>query len=140
MYAGVVNELYYAKDNVPVFHQFKNTYQFYDDAGRFYLIAVKNRQIFANTRFKNTRRGSEPREPDVNNYDFAKLYVKLSEPTVKWFTHNDVGKQLILYERVSGRSFVVTLKMQEKNGAKRRTGSVWVKGLDRLTLVALLNQ
>lgn len=144
MYGGVVNELYYAKDNVPVYRQYKNTYHFYDDAGRYYLIAVKNRQVFENVRFKNKARRSATAtaaaEPVTNNYDYAKLFVKMGESTVNWFTHRDIGRQLVLHERVSRRSFVVTLKAQEKNSAKRRTGSVWVRGLDKHTLSTLINQ
>jgi len=142
MYDGVVNELYYAKDNVPVYRQFKNVYHFYDDVGRYYLIAVKNRQVFENARFKNKTRTppNQPNEPVVNNYDYTKLFVKMGDPSVRWFTHNDIGRQLVLHERAGRRSFVVTLKAQEKNGAKRRTGSVWVSGLDKLALLQLLNQ
>jgi hypothetical protein len=144
MYGGVVNELYYAKDNVPVYRQFKNSYHFYDDVGRHYLIAVKNRQMFENVRFKQKTRSpttaTQPQEPVVNNYDYTKLFVKMGDPSVRWFSYGDIGRQLVLHERTSRRSFIVTLMAQEKNGVKRRTGSVWVRGLDKFTLVELLNQ
>lgn len=143
MYRNHVNEEYYAKDNVPSFYQFKDKYHFRDDLDRQYMIATRDRQVFANTRFKNTRPRSsvEPKEsePFVNNYGLVKLYVKLADPSVGWFSRKDVGKSLILYDR-SGRAYTVVLKSHEKSNAKRRTGSVMVKGIDNPTLRHLINQ
>lgn len=107
------------------------------------MIAVKDRQLFANTRFKNTRNprhtSTAPLEPVVDNFDVAKLYVKLTDPLSQWFKRRDMGKQLVLKERAGGkRSFVVTLKSQENAGS--RTGTVYVTGLDKETLSQILNQ
>lgn len=139
MYGGVLNEVYYAKNNSPTFNQFKGRYHFYDAEDRQYMIAVKDRQLFANTRFKNSRTPSHGKgESFFNNYGYAKLFVKLTEPTMQWFGHRDIGKELVLYERISQRSFIVTLKSHEKSNVKRRTGTIWVKGLDKVTLDQLL--
>lgn len=145
MYKNKVNELYYAKDNVPSFYQFKNKYHFYDDRDRQYMIATKNRQVFQNTRFKNTRPRSSSAptvfEPYVNNYGLAKLYVKLADRLSPWFERKDVNKTLTLYDK-SGRygPFHVILESHHKSNEKRRTGSVMVGGLDKHTLVELLRQ
>jgi len=141
MYGSVLNEEYYARNNSPTFNQFKARYHFYDADDRQYMIAAKNRQLFANTRFKNSRtpRGGRE-EPFFTNYGYAKLFVKLTEPTMSWFGHRAIGKELVLYERASGRSFVVILKSHEKSNVKRRTGTIWVKGLDKMTLTQLLGQ
>lgn len=140
MYGGILNETYYAKNNSPAFNQFKGHYQFYDAEDRQYMIAVKERQLFANTRFKNSRTPKGKGEPFVNNYGHAKLFVKLTVPTMPWFGHRDIGKELVLYELGNRRSFVVILKSQEKSNVKRRTGAIWVKGLDKVTLSQLLGQ
>lgn len=144
MYKGQINERYYARDNTPSFYQFKQRYHFYDEQGRQYMIVTKNRQVLQNMRFKSTRLSSTTtQEPVMNNYDQAKLYVKLSEPMTPWFGYKDVGKRLVLIERGGDgmlRSFTVELKSYEKNSASRRVGSIYVKGLDRATLTEILNR
>lgn len=135
-----VNELYYARDNNPSFYQFKKSYHFIDSQDRQYMIAVKNRQTFQNTRFKNTRTPSVGlKEPVINNYDFVTLYVKLTDPETKWFGYSDIGKPLILSEKGSGIEHIVILKTAAKHSVTRRTGTIQVKGLLKEDLLHLLN-
>ena len=140
MYKNKIDEQYYAQDNTPSFYQFKGKYHFYDTSGRQYMIATKNKQVLQNTRFKNNRRVEPPPlQPVFNNYGQAKLYVKLTSPLVPWFSRSDVNKRIELYENAeNGATFVVELKSSEKNSAKRRTGSVYVKGLDQYELNRIL--
>ena len=142
MYSGRINERYYARNNTPSFYQFKDTYQFNDDQGRLYKIATKNRQVFENTKFKNKRARSAVQgmhsEPFINSYGFTKLYVKLGNPLTPWFGHKDIGKTLVLQAR-DGTNYAVVLKSHEKTTEKRRTGSIMVKGLDKVTLNRLLS-
>lgn len=133
-----MNELYYARDNNPSFYQFKETYHFIDAEERQYMIAVKNRQVFQNHRFKAQREKCGIQQPVINNYGFVKLYVKLADPQSKWFSHKDIGKPLVLYDRAD-KSELVILKSQEKYGVKRRTGTIYVKGLSRESLLSLIN-
>jgi len=139
--AKQVNELYYARDNNPSFYQFKENYHFIDAEGRQYMIAVKNRQVFQNAAFKEKGRPKDkgPKEPVRNNSGLTLLYVKLTDPTTKWFGHGDMGKPLLLREKISGATHVVTLKSQEKHNVKRRTGNIYVKGLLKQDLMRLLN-
>jgi hypothetical protein len=142
MRASKVNELYYAKDNTPSFYQFKQNYHFIDDQGRQYMIATKNRQVFQNTRFKNTQpssRRNDLKEPVINNYDFVKLYVKLGDPSVRWFGYKDINQTLVLSDKHRSTQYAVILKSHEKHNVKRRTGTIYVKGLSREVLLRLLN-
>lgn len=144
MYRNYVNEAYYATANTPSFPQFKDKYEFYDDQGRLYKIAVKNRQVFENTRFKNTRIRStstrtDAREPFINNYGWSKLFVKLGNTNIPWFGHRDMNRRLQLHARDGSETFIVELKREEKIQAKRRVGIIYVKGLDKRTLHELLN-
>jgi len=82
----------------------------------------------------------KPLEPVVNNFGLTKLHVKLADPLIPWFGHRDIEKQLVLTEKGGGRSFVVTLKTQEHIRPSRRTGTINVAGLDKLTLTEILNQ
>jgi hypothetical protein len=146
-----INESYYAKDNNPSFYQFKKTYHFYDDYDRQYIIASKNGQVLQNTRFKSTRDEKKKKvpEPVINNYGYAKLYVKLADPASPWFSRTDINKPLILHERTTGEqsrssssssSIIVELMSHEKVKANRRTGTVFLKGVDKETLVRLLKK
>ena len=137
-----VNELYYAKDNTPSFYQFKQNYHFIDDQGRQYMIVTKNRQMFQNTRFKNTQPSSrrhDLKEPVINNYDYVKLYVKLGDPSLPWFGHKDINHSLLLFDKHRVSQYLVILKSHEKHNVKRRTGIIYVKGLGREVLLRLLN-
>lgn len=134
---GKLNEAYYARNNTPSFYQFKKKYHFIDDQDRQYMIATKNRQVFQNTRFKTTKSSKE--EPVINNYGFVKLYVKLADPSSRWFGYSDIGRSLHLYGKQHGGSYIVILKAQEKPDRTRRTGIIYVKGLGRETLFTLLN-
>lgn len=145
-----IDEGYYAKDNNPSFYQIKKKdYHFYDDKDRVYKIASKNRQVLQNTRFKprGMRKNIDEKvmEPVFDRYNCAKLYVKLTNPLSPWFVRSELNKQLVLYYRAheNGRSrtkIVVELKRHEKSNEKRRTGEVFVKGLDKTALLHLLNQ
>lgn len=137
-----VNELYYARDNNPSFYQFKQNYHFTDSSDRQYMIAVKNRQVFQNAKFQNNSRRAatqELREPVMTNSGFVKLYVKLTDPTSKWFGHSDMNHSFFLYGKKRDGPYLVVLKIQEKHNVKRRTGAIYVKGLSREVLLTLLN-
>lgn len=140
--AKKVNELYYARDNNPSFYQFKKNYHFIDSEERQYMIAVKNKQVFQNTRFKNKNTQAsmvgKVLEPVITNYGFTKLYVKLANPTSTWFTQRDINKVLILYDK-SQNAYQVVLKSHEKHNVSRRTGTIYVKGLNKVDLLTLLN-
>ncbi len=142
--AKKVNELYYAKDNNPSFYQFKKNYDFIDAEDRQYMIAVKNHQVFQNARFKPKRTDSSSRgirEPVITSYGYVKLYVKLANPASRWFTHRDINKPIMLYDKNDdGIAYQVILKTQEKHNATRRTGTIYVKGLDKEDLHVILNK
>jgi hypothetical protein len=139
-----VNELYYAKDNTPSFYQFKDKYQFIDAQHREYMIAVKNKQILQNDKFKYAPRSNSTtgkiKEPVINNYGYVKLYVKLVVSDTKWFGYKDVGRQLILSNVHTKQQLIVKLQSHEKSSQKRRAGAIWVSGLSRGYVRELLNK
>jgi hypothetical protein len=125
---GVVNETYYAKNNHPNYNQFPRDYDFFDEVGRLYVIARKNKQLFQNAQFVIRQ---QPRgvKPITNNYGYVKLFVKLSSPDVEWFSRRDINKPLLLTHRETMRRISVTLKTDEKSNSRRRTGAIWVANL-----------
>ena len=132
---GEVNEQYYAQNNHPSFYQFPREYDFYDDKGRVYLIAMKNKQPFQNTRFAMPRNHPtimrQPRrEPVKNNYGYTKFFVKLPSSDTQWFTRRDINKPLRLTRRDDATLHVsVVLKCDEKSNPRSRAGAIWVANL-----------
>ncbi len=132
-------ELYYAENNAPTHRQFKGNYHFTDVYDRQYMIATHDRQVFANTRFKNlnssdtarSTQSSNNNEPVINNYGYTKLYVKLTEPSSEWFSHKDIGRRIVLHSKNGPKAYTVELKTHEKTSIKRRTGAIYVKGLSK---------
>lgn len=131
---GEINEVYYTQNNHPNFKQFPRDYDFYDDKGRVYLIATKNKQPFQNTRFAMPRNHPtvmrQPRrEPVKNNYGYTKLFVKLPSSDMQWFTRRDINKPLQLIRRDGTLHVDVILKNDEKSNPRLRAGAIWVANL-----------
>ena len=132
--AEVINETYYAKNNEPSFYQFGKNYHFYDDDGRKYMIATENDDTFQNKLLRTT---PDTLKTKSDSYGEVTLYVKLS-PTSDWFEERQVGKPFVIYSRKEGLEFVIQLSSIYRESYKRRTGTVTVKGLGKLTCNAIL--
>lgn len=126
---GVVNEAYYARNNHPNFYQFPSKYDFFDEEGRIYVIARKNKQIFQNARFDTPNTQKTKNNPVANNYGYIKLFVKLPSPDVDWFTRNNINKSISLTHKATMRRIDVVLKIDEKSNSHLRTGAIWVANL-----------
>lgn len=147
--ADKVNEDYYARRNAPTWHQFVGKYHFVDDAGRQYMIAEKNDQVFQNERLKfkfrvtkplNTRQ--KPKECVTNLHGHVKLFVKLPNTrTIHWFKHSDINKSLTLYD-VHNNSVIYSVTLMSTDKADRRsaTGSIYVKGLTPRECQSFINK
>lgn len=133
--AEEINEDYYAKNNEPSYYQFGDDYHFYDDDNRKYMIATENDDVFQNEllRFSpNTRKTRS----DV--YGEVTLYVKLS-PKSEWFEERMLGKPYIIYGKKDGLEYPIRLSSIYRASYKRRTGTVTVKGLGKVTCDAILS-
>lgn len=143
-----VNELYYARDNNPNFYQFKS-WHFTDEYGRMYKIASDEDKVFENERFahpnsrpwyKTTSLNKKRKKCVVNADGFIKLFVKLSSPTVKWFSSLSINRSIELHEKDSDRTIIVKLRGVFKYNEKRRTGTIYVSNVNKSYMNDLLNE
>lgn len=134
-----LNYKYYAENNDISFSQFGKDYHFTDAEGRQYIIGTENERPFANARFGTDRPGSL--KCYINEWDYARLYVKLPKKTVPWFSSDDVDRPLRLsLHGGDEREVTVIVRQLEKTSVKRRTGVIYVSGLTRSFCNAVLNK
>ena len=138
-----INETYYAQDNGPNFYQFGN-YQFYDEYGRQYMIAVKNNTILKNPKFNqkvSTPSSNNIKKCVVTTNGYIKMYCKLNNKDSKWFTRNDINKNIRLIDRLSSKNFIdIKLRAYFKHNLKRRTGIIFVSGFNKTLCNQFLNK
>lgn len=146
-------ERYYAMDNTPTFNQFKG-YHFIDNEGRMYKIAVDDGKIFENERFAHPNprpsyqtTSLQPRKQKkcVTNADgFVKLFVKLPNQSVKWFSSQSIDRSLVLtvQRKKNGREGSLTVKLRAayKFNEKRRTGTIYISHVNKNYINDLLNE
>ena len=159
-----VNELYYARDNNPNFYQFSE-YHFRDREGRLYKIADYNQQsspVLNNNRFTvNKERGksryqtsplmrfdttnnnnfkeNRRRQCYVSSDGYIKMFVKLPNSSVRWFNASSIDKLISTREGKSKDGVVFKLRQAFRYNEKRRTGTIYVSGLNKTYCNNLLN-
>ncbi len=144
-----INELYYARDNNPNFYQFKH-YHFTDSEGRMYKIATDDEKTFENDRFYTgsqrpsyltTHRRIKQKKCVVSPDGYIKIYVKLPNQRVQWFsTTRAINRYIELKERHNEHDVIsVKLRQAFKFVEKRRTGTIYVSNVDKGYLNGLLN-
>lgn len=137
-----INEEYYARDNQPNFNQLRGKNHFYDQEGREYTIASRNKQTFQNDHFSYSRgeNNNQYKECMVDPYGRITLYVRLTRGSYSWFSGHAIGKELRLIRKSSpDYSHLVLLDSAFKYNPKRCTGTITVSGLDPSLCERLLN-
>ena len=144
--ADRVNERYYARDNNPSYFQFGQRYHFYDGEQRLYMIQEKEEgRLFYNERFKPTHQRRErlaPKRCVVDDDGYVRLFVKLKNRQVRWFSDDDIGKVLTVRLRRGGdpnQQIQMRLRKFYKAGRNRCTGTIAVS-MDRQLCNTLLNE
>jgi len=138
-----INEKYYAEDNNPNFNQFGKNYHFIDEKGRLYKIATRNNQIFENEKFKQYNKEEDNRilKCYKSNDNYIKLFVKLPEKDINWFFDKDLNKEIILRSiKDDNELYIIKIKQAFKKNIKRRTGTVFIQGINESLCNEILNK
>jgi hypothetical protein len=161
--ANQINEAYYDRFNEPSFNQFGNVYHFIDTAGRLYRVADQNSDEFQNEMLRSdetdilgvgggNNTNNRKKECTTDEFGRLKLFVKLRKRTSQWFTDDEVLKPFsitVVNEHRTRRDkeyqqlYTYHIKVENTiiTDAKRRTGTVWVRGLNKqLCDTLLMNQ
>jgi hypothetical protein len=134
-----VNELYYARDNTPNFHQFK-TYHFKDDEKRLYMITEKSNKIFENEKFGYQKSSSSQRKKCiVSNEGYIKLFVKLPNSKVSWFSTSMLNRAFYITEKISKERILIKIRGAFKFNQKRLTGTIFISNVTSSYCNTLLN-
>jgi hypothetical protein len=143
-----INEKYYAEDSNPNFSQFGKDYHFIDEKGRLYKIATHNNQIFDNERFKyyteeeRRRKGEKSLKCYKSGDGYIKFFVKLPEKDIPWFFDKDLNKEMILRSKDDKEDgfHLIKVKQAFKKNVKRRTGTVFIQGINEIECNEILNK
>lgn len=123
------------QNGVPSARAFGDNYHFLDDQGRQYMLAVRNGQVPRPQSFR-PRMAQGPHECVIDASNWVTVYVRLPQG-VDWFKREDVGRELILYDR-NGEELLVRLTQHYRKN-ERRSGRASLSGLDAAYCNEMLN-
>lgn len=150
--AEELNLSYYERSNTPNYGEFTGHYHFYDDVGRLYMLADKNKQTFQNGRLltpKERLKRAQVRDQhriqcQFNELGHIKVYVKLPSHEIPWFNPQHRNEALVLHPApgiiTPEKTYTVHLKSNCKPSQVKRRGTVFVSGLSKEFCNKLLNQ